>query len=169
VLEEYLERFRSTLYRQTMFAHFEQETHALVEDGASLTPDRLDELYRELKARYYEPADLDDRIDREWMRIPHFYSAFYVYQYATGLSAATAIARDVVRDGPGWGIDGEWHAAPAEPGEAAARYLEFLSRGGRGYPPELLDAVGVDVESGDAVEAAIAEYDDRLDDVQAEL
>jgi oligoendopeptidase F len=160
VLEEYLERFRSTLFRQTMFAHFEQETHRLVEDGESLTPDRLDEIYRDLKADYYEPAAIDDRIAREWMRIPHFYRAFYVYQYATGISAAVAIARDIVAD----------HDPAAEaPGDATERYLDFLSRGGRGYPPELLDVVGVDVESGEAVEAAIAEYDDRLDDVAETL
>ncbi|GAB3685130.1 oligoendopeptidase F [Salinarchaeum chitinilyticum] len=157
VLEEYLERFRSTLFRQTMFAHFEQETHRLVEDGESLTPDRLDEIYRGLKADYYEPAVVDDRIAREWMRIPHFYWAFYVYQYATGISAAVSIARDVVAD---------FDDATGTPGDATDRYLEFLSRGGRGYPPELLAEVGVDVESGEAVEAAIAEYDERLDDVE---
>jgi oligoendopeptidase F len=160
VLEEYLERFRSTLFRQTMFAHFEQEIHSLVEDGESLTPDRLDDVYRDLKADYYEPAAIDDRIAREWMRIPHFYRAFYVYQYATGISAAVAIARDIAAD---------FDPAAGEPGDATERYLEFLSRGGRGYPPELLDVVGVDVESGEAVEAAIAEYDDRLDDVAETL
>jgi len=163
VLEEYLERFRSTLFRQTMFAHFEHDTHRLVEDGESLTPDRLDDRYRELKSDYYEPAVLDDRIAREWMRIPHFYWAFYVYQYATGISAAVSIARDVLAD-----CEEPWTGEAGEPGPAAENYLAFLSRGGRGYPPELLDDVGVDVESGDAVDAAIAEYDERLDDV-AEL
>jgi len=160
VLEEYLERFRSTLFRQTMFAHFEQETHRLVENGESLTPDRLDELYGDLKADYYDPAVVDDRIAREWMRIPHFYWAFYVYQYATGISAAVAIARDIAE---------EYDDATGTPGDATDRYLDFLSRGGRGYPPELLDVVGVDVESGEAVEAAIAEYDERLDDVAKTL
>ncbi|MFB6280713.1 MAG: M3 family oligoendopeptidase, partial [Haloferacaceae archaeon] len=73
VLDEYLERVRSTLFRQTMFADFERAVHEVVEDGEGLTPDRLDDLYRDRKARYWEPATLDDRIDREWMRIPHFY------------------------------------------------------------------------------------------------
>ena len=160
VLEEYLERFRSTLFRQTMFAHFEQETHSLVEDGESLTPDRLDDIYRDLKADYYEPAVIDDHIAREWMRIPHFYWAFYVYQYATGISSAVAIAREIAAD---------FDAETGTPGDATEDYLAFLSQGGRGYPPELLEIVGVDVESGEAVEAAIAEYDERLDDVAETL
>ncbi|AGN02102.1 oligoendopeptidase F [Salinarchaeum sp. Harcht-Bsk1] len=160
VLEEYLERFRSTLFRQTMFAHFEHETHRLVEEGESLTPDRLDELYGDLKADYYEPTVIDDHITREWMRIPHFYWAFYVYQYATGISSAVAIAREIAAD---------FDAETSTPGDATEDYLEFLSRGGRGSPPELLEIVGVDVESGKAVEAAIAEYDERLDDVAETL
>ncbi len=96
ILNEYLERFRSTLYRQTMFAEFEHRTHEMSEAGEPLTPDRLDDLYRDLKGDYYEPAVLDDRIAREWMRIPHFYRAFYVYQYATGISAAVALVDGIL-------------------------------------------------------------------------
>ncbi|MFB6131078.1 MAG: oligoendopeptidase F, partial [Salinigranum sp.] len=81
VLDEYLERFRSTLYRQTMFADFELRFHEVAEEGGALTPDRFDQLYGDLKAEFYEPAAIDDRIRREWMRIPHFYYGYYVYQY----------------------------------------------------------------------------------------
>ncbi|MFB6151983.1 MAG: oligoendopeptidase F, partial [Haloarculaceae archaeon] len=91
VLNQYLEQFRSTLFRQTMFAEFEHRAHELEREGEALTADRLDDLYRGLKSDYYPGADVDDRIAREWMRIPHFYRAFYVYQYATGISAAVAL------------------------------------------------------------------------------
>ena len=143
VLDEYLERFRSTLFRQTMFADFEHRAHELERAGEALTPDRLDELYRELKADYYEPAAVDDRIAREWMRIPHFYRAYYVYQYATGISAANAIVDRIATEG--------------EP--AAADYREFLRSGSREYPLELLETAGIDMSSSEPVEAAIERYD----------
>jgi len=152
VLNEYLERFRSTLYRQTMFAEFEHRAHEIVEEGGALTPDQLDELYRDLKERFYEPAAFDDRIDREWMRIPHFYRAYYVYQYSTGISAAVALANEILADG----------------GDAADRYLEFLQRGSREYPLELLEDAGVDMRSSAPIESALSTYDDRLDEM-AEL
>jgi len=146
VLNEYLERFRSTLYRQTMFAEFEHRAHELSEAGEALTPDRLDELYLDLKSDYYEPAEIDDRIAREWMRIPHFYRAFYVFQYATGISAAVALVDGILEDG--------------EP--AAERYREFLRKGSREYPLELLRGAGVDMASPEPVEAALSTYDDYL-------
>ncbi|MFC6771656.1 oligoendopeptidase F, partial [Halorubrum pallidum] len=99
VLDEYLERFRSTLFRQTMFATFEQRIHERVEDGDALTPDAFDEIYADLKGDYYAPADLTGGIEREWERIPHFYYNFYVYQYATGISAAAAIVERVLAEG----------------------------------------------------------------------
>jgi oligoendopeptidase F len=153
VLNEYLERFRSTLYRQTMFAEFEHRAHEMVEEGGALTPDTLDELYGDLKAEYYAPAAVDDRIAREWMRIPHFYRAYYVYQYSTGISAAVALANDIVQEG--------------EP--AAKRYREFLERGSREYPLELLDHAGVDMRSPDPIESALSTYDDHLDEMEALL
>ncbi|QSG13019.1 Oligoendopeptidase F [Halapricum desulfuricans] len=154
VLNEYLERFRSTLYRQTMFAEFEQQTHELAEAGEALTAERLDELYADLKGEYYEPAELDDRIAREWMRIPHFYRAFYVYQYATGISAAVALVESILdEDDPG----------------AADRYLEFLSRGSRAYPLELLRDAGVDMAEPDPVEAATGVYTEYLDEMASLL
>jgi oligoendopeptidase F len=142
VLDEYLERVRSTLFRQTMFAEFEQETHRVASEGGALTPDRFDELYGELKADYYGDERVDDRIAREWMRIPHFYRAFYVYQYATGISAAVALA-DRIRD-------------RGEP--AAEGYLNFLRMGSRKYPLELLREAGVDMADPEPVEAAIDSY-----------
>jgi oligoendopeptidase F len=148
ILNEYLERFRSTLYRQTMFAEFEHRTHEMSEAGEPLTPDRLDDLYRELKGDYYEPAVLDDRIAREWMRIPHFYRAFYVYQYATGISAAVALVDGILDEG--------------EP--AAQRYIDFLRSGSRQYPLELLRDAGVDMASPDPVESALSTYGEYLDE-----
>jgi oligoendopeptidase F len=147
VLDQYLERFRSTMFRQTMFADFELRAHRAREDGEALTADRLDEIYRDLKADFYEPAVLDDHIAREWMRIPHFYRAYYVFQYSTGISAAVALARDILEEGQ----------------PAAEQYLEFLQRGSRDYPLELLDHAGVDMRTSAPVEAAIDEYDERLD------
>ncbi|WP_123538061.1 oligoendopeptidase F [Halosimplex salinum] len=151
VLNQYLERFRSTLFRQTMFAEFEHETHKLEEDGEALTADRLDQVYGDLKREYYADADVDDRIAREWMRIPHFYRAFYVYQYSTGISAAVALAQNILEEG--------------EP--AAERYREFLASGSREYPLELLETAGVDMTSSDPIEAAIDTYDSFLDEFEA--
>jgi len=151
VLDEYLERFRSTLFRQTMFASFEHRAHELERAGEALTPDRLDELYRELKTEYYDPAAVDERIAREWMRIPHFYRAYYVYQYATGISAANAIV-DLIES------EGE---------SAAADYREFLRSGSSAYPLELLETAGIDMSTAEPVEAAIERYDEMLGEFES--
>ncbi|TYL38454.1 oligoendopeptidase F [Natronococcus pandeyae] len=147
VLNEFLERVRSTLYRQTLFAEFEHEAHRLEEEGEPLTADRLDEIYGGLKERYYEPAEIDDRIPREWMRIPHFYRAFYVYQYSTGISAALAIVDGIDENGA----------------DAAEDYLEFLRRGSREYPLELLRVAGVDMSSSEPIDRALETYGRRLE------
>ena len=151
VLDEYLERFRSTLFRQTMFASFEHRAHELERAGEALTPDRLDELYRELKTEYYDPAAVDERIAREWMRIPHFYRAYYVYQYATGISAANAIVDRIESEGE----------------SAAADYREFLRSGSSAYPLELLETAGIDMSSAEPVEAAIERYDEMLGEFES--
>ena len=147
VLDQYLERFRSTLYRQTMFADFELQIHEVDEEDGALTPDRLDSMYGELKSEFYEPAVADERIEREWMRIPHFYYNFYVYQYATGISAAVAIVERILDEG--------------EP--AAAEYREALRLGGRKYPLEVLQTAGVDLTDPEPIERALAVYGDYLD------
>ena len=151
ILNQYLERFRSTLYRQTMFAEFEHRAHEMSEAGEALTPDRLDDLYADLKGEYYEPAVMDDRIVREWMRIPHFYRAFYVYQYATGISAAVALVEQILDD---------------DDPEAAERYIDFLSRGSHDYPLELLSDAGVDMTSPETVESALSVYSEYLDEME---
>jgi oligoendopeptidase F len=153
VLNEFLERVRSTLYRQTMFADFEHQIHELTEAGEALTPDRCDELYGDLKREFYAPANVDEHVEREWMRIPHFYYNFYVYQYATGISAAVALVEDIREEG--------------EP--AAERYRDFLRRGSRDYPLELLRTAGVDMASPEPIERALDTYGEYLDEMAALL
>ncbi len=150
-LNEFLERFRSTLFRQTLFADFEHRIHEIVEEGGALTPDRMDEAYGERKEAFYEPANVDETISKEWMRIPHFFYNYYVYQYATGISAAVALTEDIRAEG--------------EP--AAERYVDFLERGSTAYPLELLRGAGVDMASADPVERAIGVYDDYLDEFES--
>lgn len=147
VLDEYLERFRSTLFRQTMFADFEHQIHALAEDDKPLTPDVFDQVYGDLKAEFYEPAAVDDRIAREWERIPHFYYNFYVYQYATGISAAVAIVEKIREEGD----------------DAAADYRAMLAAGGSVYPIEALEIAGIDMTSPEPIESALAVYGEYLD------
>ncbi|MFP4627665.1 MAG: oligoendopeptidase F [Halobacteriales archaeon] len=151
VLDASLERFRTVLYRQTLFADFERRVHDLATAGEAVTADRLDGTFRGRKAAYYEPAALDDRIDREWMRIPHFYRPFYVFQYSTGISAAVAIAADVIERG--------------EP--AARRYRDFLGLGSSDYPLALLRTAGVDMATAAPIESAIDVYRQRLDQFEA--
>ncbi|SPF56743.1 Oligoendopeptidase F homolog [Candidatus Desulfosporosinus infrequens] len=132
LINHYLEQFRGTIFRQTMFAEFEKKIHSVIEAGGALTADSLSEIYRELNSVYYgAEVILDPEIALEWARIPHFYNAFYVYKYATGFSAATAFARAILVEG--------------EP--AVARYLKFLSGGSSDYPIELLRKAGVDMET----------------------
>lgn len=153
ILSHYLERFRSTIYRQTMFAEFEQKIHAKVEEGGALTPDYLDEEYKGLKSEFYETAVIDDRIVREWMRIPHFYYNFYVFQYSTGMSAATALSKHILGNG--------------EAAETARKqYIEFLKKGGSEYPLELLKDAGVDMSSKEPIEEALKVYEEYLEKME---
>jgi len=153
ILDEYLERFRSTLFRQTMFATFEQRIHERVEAGDALTPDAFDEIYADLKGDYYAPADLTGGVEREWERIPHFYYNFYVYQYATGISAAAAIVERVLDEG--------------EP--AAADYREMLAAGGSDYPLDVVELAGIDMASPEPIESAVGIYDDYLGEIASLL
>ena len=143
LINHYLEQFRGTIFRQTMFAEFEKKIHSVVEEGGALTADNLSEIYRDLNAVYYgSDIILDPEIALEWARIPHFYNAFYVYKYATGFSAATAFARAILDEG--------------EP--AVTRYLEFLSSGSSDYPIELLRKAGVDMETPVPVRNALTVF-----------
>lgn len=147
----FLEQFRTTLYRQTMFAEFELETHRLAEAGEALTAQRLCEIYLELNRRYYGPAVTSDQeISLEWARIPHFYHRFYVYQYATGFSAAMALSKRIL-----------------EGGEAAvADYLRFLSGGCSTDPVSLLKIAGVDMSTPQPVNDALTLFGQLTDELE---
>lgn len=147
LINYFLEQFRTTLYRQTMFAEFELEINRMAEQGVTLTAEALNDIYRELNRRYYgDDITVDEGIASEWARIPHFYYNFYVYQYATGFSAAVALAQRI--------FDGE-------PGAAQA-YIEFLSGGCSEDPISLLRHAGVDMESPDVVRSAIGLFDSLI-------
>jgi len=136
LLNHYLEQFRGTVFRQTMFAEFEKEIHAAVEKNESLTAEYLSNIYRDLNLKYFgSDVVVDEQIDIEWARIPHFYNGFYVYKYATGFSAATALAQQIINEGQ----------------PAVKRYLDFLAGGGSDYPIELLRKAGVDMERPEPV------------------
>lgn len=151
LINHYLEQFRGTIFRQTMFAEFEKKIHSLVEEGGALTADGLSEIYRQLNALYYGPdVVLDPEIALEWARIPHFYSAFYVYKYATGFSAAIAFARAILTEGS----------------QAVARYLEFLSSGSSDYPINLLRKAGVDMETPVPVRNALQVFAGLVDQLE---
>lgn len=148
LLNHYLEQFRGTVFRQTMFAEFEKKTHALVEAGEALTAELLSDIYLKLNQDYYGPdVVMDPEIAIEWARIPHFYSAFYVYKYATGFSAATALASRILKEG--------------EP--AVKDYIDFLSSGSSDYPIELLRKAGVDMETPTPVRDALQVFTSLID------
>ncbi|MBQ8955263.1 MAG: oligoendopeptidase F [Clostridia bacterium] len=147
IIAQLLENFRGTVFRQTMFAEFEREAHAMAERGEPLTVESLNGLYAGLNARYYPTVRQNELIAYEWMRIPHFYRAFYVYKYATGFSAAMALASGIRREG-----------APA-----VARYRKFLSLGCSMHPIDLLKVAGVDMSDPASVEAALTEFDALVD------
>ena len=142
-----LDGFRGTVFRQTMFAEFEREAHAMAERGEALTAESLNAVYAKLNAAYYPQVRQDALIAYEWMRIPHFYNAFYVYKYATGFSAAMALAEGILQEGE----------------SAVARYKEFLSLGSSVPPLEALRVAGVDMERPEAVDRALDAFDALVD------
>ncbi len=151
LINHYLEQFRGTVYRQTMFAEFEKIIHEEVENGKALTPENLNQIYRELNKLYYGPeVVLDEEIDMEWSRIPHFYSAFYVYKYATGFSAATAIKQQILKEGQ----------------PAVDRYLEFLKAGSSDYPLNILKRAGVDLATPEPVEKALQYFGKLVEEME---
>ncbi len=148
-----LEAIRTTFYRQTMFAEFERAAHRMYAEGGALTAESLSELYGEINGKYYgELAACDDSISYEWARIPHFYTSFYVYQYATGFAAATRI-KDLVMHNP----------------DAASDYMDFLSGGSSDYPLELLKKAGVDLCDGSATASVISDMREATRELAAVL
>ena len=151
LINHFLEQFKGTLYRQTMFAEFELKMGEMVQAGIPLTAAKLCEEYRKLNELYFGPDMVcDERIAMEWARIPHFYYNYYVFQYATGYSAAIALSQKILKEG-----------APA-----VEKYLEFLS-GGRSKPPvDLLKGAGVDLSSPEPVNEALALFGRLLDEME---
>jgi oligoendopeptidase F len=140
LINQMIEGIRGTFFRQVMFAEFELKLHELIEQGVPVTPALLKKEYRDLNLLYFGPGvEVDPENDIEWARIPHFYSNFYVYQYATGISAAHALY-DVVKK------------------EGTANYLKFLSSGGSKYPLELLKLAGVDMQTSAPIESTIHRF-----------
>ena len=150
ILNHFLEQFKGTLYRQTMFAEFELAFNEIAARGEGITAEALGEIYRELNASYYGPGIVvDDEIAVEWARIPHFYYQYYVYQYATGFSAAIALSNRILNEG-----------APA-----VADYLGFLAGGSSKTPIELLKGAGVDMTTPEPTTAALAYFDELIDEL----
>ena len=151
IVNNNLDTFRGTLYRQAMFAEFEKITHEAAEAGEALTADSLSEMYYNLNKEYHGPGvTSDDLVAIEWARIPHFYSSFYVYKYATGISAATALSQQIINEGQ----------------PAVDRYLRFLSRGSSDYSINLLRDAGVDMASPEPVEQALSVFGSMVDEME---
>ncbi|MGN7469001.1 oligoendopeptidase F [Brevibacillus sp. SAFN-007a] len=151
VINYYLEQFRGTVFRQTMFAEFEKIVHAKEEQGEPLTADSLSAIYRELNVAYHGPEMVvDHEVDLEWARIPHFYRNFYVYKYATGFSAATSLSKQILEEGQ----------------PAVERYLQFLKSGSSDYPLNLLKKAGVDMTAPTPIAEALSVFKGLLDEME---
>ncbi len=148
LINYHIEEFRTTVFRQTMFAEFEHWTHKTLEEGGTLTAQSMCDYYNELNKKYFGPAVADDEwIKYEWARIPHFYNSFYVYKYATGYSAAAAISDIILEKGP-------------------EDYLKFLGTGDSNYPIELLKIAGVDMSTKEPIEKAMEVFKSLVDEFE---
>ncbi|MBC6004183.1 MAG: oligoendopeptidase F [Paeniclostridium sordellii] len=153
LLNYYLEQFRTTVYRQTMFAEFEKITHERVEAKEPLTAKEFTDIYYKLNEKYYgKSCVVDEQIGLEWARIPHFYSNFYVYKYATGFSAASALSEKILNEGE----------------SAVEKYLNFLKSGGSEYPLNQLRAAGVDMEKKESIEKALGVFKELVEELERE-
>ena len=148
ILNHFLEGFRTTVFRQTLIAEFERTAHDMYAAGTPLTAKSLSDTYYSLISTYYEGAQINDIMRYEWSYIPHFYRAFYVYQYATGFCSAVAIAGKI--------------AAGADP----SGYLHFLTLGGSDYPIEELKTAGVDLTKPDTVADAMRIFDETITELE---
>jgi oligoendopeptidase F len=147
LLTYYADQFRTTVFRQTMFAEFEKIVHERAEQGEALTPQELSKIYYDLNVLYYGPGMVIDKdIEMEWARIPHFYNSFYVYKYATGFSAATSFSKQILDEG-----------APA-----VERYLGFLKSGGSDFSINILKKAGVDMSSPEPIEQAMSVFEELI-------
>lgn len=152
LLTYYMDQFRTTVFRQTMFAEFEKIVHEKAEQGESLTPQLLSQIYYDLNKLYYgDNMVVDQDIEMEWARIPHFYNSFYVYKYATGFSAATSFAKQILEEGQ----------------PAVDRYLGFLKSGGSDYSINILKRAGVDMSSPEPIRQAMSVFKDLLEQMEA--
>jgi oligoendopeptidase F len=151
LLTYYADQFRTTVFRQTMFAEFEMIIHNKAEQGESLTPQLLSEIYYDLNKKYHGPVmTVDQAIEMEWARIPHFYSSFYVYKYATGFSAATSFAKQILDEGE----------------SAVKRYTDFLKSGGSDYPLEILKRAGVDMSTPEPIRQAMSVFEQLIEEME---
>ncbi|PLR78816.1 oligoendopeptidase F [Bacillus sp. V3-13] len=152
LLNHYLEGFRGTVFRQTMFAEYEHLIHQKAQNNEALTADVLTKDYYELNQKYFgrEDIEIDEEIGLEWSRIPHFYYNYYVYQYATGFSAATALSKQILEQGQ----------------PAVDRYIHFLKAGSSDYPIEVLKKAGVDMTSSKPIEEACKVFKEKLTEME---
>ncbi|MDW4507851.1 MULTISPECIES: oligoendopeptidase F [Priestia] len=151
LLNHYLEGFRGTVFRQTMFAEFEHDVHVRAQNGEPLTPELLTKLYYDLNKKYFgDNLVIDEEIGLEWARIPHFYYNYYVYQYATGFSAAAALSKQILEEGD----------------TAVERYVGFLKSGSSDYPIEVLKKAGVDMTTSQPIEEALAVFEEKLTEME---
>lgn len=151
LLNHQLEQFRLTVFRQVMFAEFEKAVHQRAVQNLPITREALSEIYAQLNRDYYgEDVQQDERIAHEWMRIPHFYRSFYVYQYATGMSTAVALCSQVLQEGK----------------PAAERVLGFLKSGGSDYPIEILKRAGVDLNTPQPIRQALQVFETTLEKME---
>ena len=154
IVNHFLDTFKGTLFRQTMFAEFEKTAHKMMEDGEALTAEKLNKVYYDINAKYFGPDMVcDDLIKLEWARIPHFYTPFYVYQYATGISAAGALSTRILELGE----------------EGVKDYMKFLTGGGSQDPIDLLKLAGVDMSEKAPVQAALKLFDEMVTELEEML
>ncbi|MGE5609892.1 MAG: M3 family metallopeptidase, partial [Bacillota bacterium] len=151
LINRMIDSMRATIIRQTMFAEFEKNIHALVERGEPLTVETLRSEYRKLLDQYFGPDfAIDEQLSLECLRIPHFYRGFYVYKYATGMSAAIALSERILHGGP----------------QAVQDYRNFLKGGSSKFPLELLRDAGVDMEKPEAVDTALRKFEQLVDELE---
>lgn len=151
LLTYYADQFRTTVFRQTMFAEFEKIIHERAEAGISLTPQELSTIYYDLNLKYHgKEMAVDKEIEMEWARIPHFYNSFYVYKYATGFSAATSFSKQILEEGK----------------PAVDRYLGFLKNGGSDYSINILNKAGVDMSSPQPIRDAMNVFEELIEQME---